>query len=378
MTRIHPLQHRFRETAAAWLRGAWPSFGRARRTVKRTARVTLFWAVFFLAVFHAGLLCFLEKRPALRDPLYHERLALLQQHLGAGREEKPALVVMLGTSRTGNAFCARQMQEKLSTDLERPVVAFNFGLAGTGPVMQQINLRRMLQQGIKPDLVLLEVLPFYFLDYGDKPIEYDQLDLTRVSSEEMDVFAKYGVPRDAYRRRWNEIRMNPWGEMKFHLLRRFRPSFVPPNLTLNWNANIDRWGWRSVDIETMPAEVYQPSLQRAFAEHGRFFPDFRFGAPAVQALIDTLEFCRVRDIPVMLVHLPEDSNFRAWYPPETRRLLEETFARIAREHGAQWIDAKSWVPDGHFFDGHHILKRGAMIFTERLAVECRSQLVGAR
>jgi hypothetical protein len=298
--------------------------------------------------------------------------------MGGAGQARPTLVVMIGTSRTGNALNARLMQEKLTADLQRPVVAFNLGIAGCGPVMQQIYVRRLLEQGIKPDLIVLEVAPFFFLDNGDQPIEYGQLDLTRVSAAEIDTFAKYGVPPDAYRQRWNEIRLNPWGQMRFQLLRRVRPTWLPPNLTLNWNSNCDRWGWRSVDIDPMPDDVYRPALERAYAEHGRFFPGFRFGVPAVRAFNDTLGLCRAENIPVMIVHLPEDSNFRAWYPSETRRLLDETFSRMAGEHEAEWIDATAWVPDGHFFDGHHILKRGASLFTERLTDEHVRPLLQSR
>jgi hypothetical protein len=365
---------RLRIAAGALWRGARTFFATARRAGKRRSRSALVWTTLFLALLHMGLLYLFATRPALRDPLYHERIDLLQQHIAAAPQNKPTVVVMIGTSRTGNAFNARLMQDKLTADLHRPVVAFNLGIAGCGPVMQQVYVRRLLQQGIKPDLILLEVVPFFFLDNGDEPIEYGQLDLTRVSSDEIDAFANYGVALDDYRKRWNEIRLNPWGEMRFQLLRRVRPTWLPPNLALNWNSKIDRWGWRSVDIDPMPEEVYRPSLERAFSEHGRFFPNFRFGSPAVRAFNDTLALCRAENIPVMVVHLPEDSNFRAWYPPQTKQLINETFLRMASAHGAAWIDATDWVPDGHFFDGHHILKRGASLFTERLADECPARL----
>ena len=53
------------------------------------------------------------------------------------------------------------------------------------------------------------------------------------------------------------------------------------------------------------------------------------------------------------------------------------FARLTAAHGASWIDATDWVSDDEcFLDGHHLLKNGAILFTERLTQECRTELSG--
>src|SRR5204863_266374 len=70
-------------------------------------------------------------------------------------------------------------------------------------------------------------------------------------------------------------------------------------------------------------------------------------------------------IPVRLVLMPEADDFRALYPPATRERLDG----FLRGLGAECIDARTWVPQSEFTDGHHLLRGGAAIFSERLTRE---------
>ena len=37
--------------------------------------------------------------------------------------------------------------------------------------------------------------------------------------------------------------------------------------------------------------------------------------------------------------------------------------KLCRESGVKAVDARSWMPDGMFFDGHHLLPAGAVAFS---------------
>ena len=39
---------------------------------------------------------------------------------------------------------------------------FNFGMVGAGPLVELVVLRRLLAEGVRPDLLLVEVLPPLF------------------------------------------------------------------------------------------------------------------------------------------------------------------------------------------------------------------------
>jgi Protein of unknown function (DUF1574) len=316
----------------------------------------------------------------LRDASYADRAALLTRQIAAAKDTKPAVVVMVGTSRTGHGFHARQMQELWTDAADSPVVAFNFGIAGSGPIMQQIYVRRLLHGGVKPDLVILEVLPSAFTEREDTPIEYWLMDPARMSPEEMEILSNYGIASASCEKRWREIYLNPWTELRYQLLNCIRPSLLPKDLLIKWNSRTDAWGWFPVEIPILTKEAADGLLDRAYQEHGRGLPFLMLGRHSVQALIDTLELCRAEGIRTVVIHLPEGPSFRAWYPSGKKQAIADAFARIVGEHGAHWIDATEWLPDSCFFDGHHLLKHGAVLFTDRLTSECRERFpeVGVR
>jgi hypothetical protein len=78
---------------------------------------------------------------------------------------------------------------------------------------------------------------------------------------------------------------------------------------------------------------------------------------------------------VVLVLTPESREFRSWYAPGSEAQIQAVCARLARDHGTRIVDARTWVPDEDFMDGHHVLPAGAAVFTRRLAREVLTPLV---
>ena len=50
---------------------------------------------------------------------------------------------------------------------------------------------------------------------------------------------------------------------------------------------------------------------------------------------------------------------------------------LAREYGVSVVDARAWVPDDGFMDGHHLLPEGATTFTKRLGTEVLQPMLAA-
>jgi hypothetical protein len=91
--------------------------------------------------------------------------------------------------------------------------------------------------------------------------------------------------------------------------------------------------------------------------------------PAVDALRDTLALCRTQGIPTALVIMPETTHFRALYPPGVKEKIMRFLIGLQAEFGCTLTDARQWLPDDAFLDGHHLLPRGAIIFTDRFTNE---------
>ena len=67
--------------------------------------------------------------------------------------------------------------------------------------------------------------------------------------------------------------------------------------------------------------------------------------------------------------MPESSAFRGWYPPGAGPAVAAYLGGLSREYGVPWTDARAWLADEHFVDGHHLLAGGAAAFSERFGRE---------
>ena len=129
---------------------------RARRTVAA-----------LVAVWLASQLCLAVAADAstwLRDPLFGDKHAKLSQRIAARTNGggKPLSVVCVGSSRTCYAIRGDALERTLERSADRPVAAFNFGIPAAGPVTNLITVRRLLVDGDRPDLLVLEVMPPLF------------------------------------------------------------------------------------------------------------------------------------------------------------------------------------------------------------------------
>ena len=79
----------------------------------------------------------------------------------------------------------------------------------------------------------------------------------------------------------------------------------------------------------------------------------------MRALRTSLELCRACGVPAALVLMPEGTDFRAWYPPAVAAALADLLTGLAAEFGVSLIDARPWLSDEAFSDGHHMLPDGA-------------------
>src|SRR5262245_49560576 len=125
---------------------------------RRGARTAVLTGLVGFVALQAGFTSLLAgKLSWLRSPDYGHKLSRLCQAIRAA--EHPQTVVMLGSSRTAYGLKGSAIEPILSHDRGRPVVLYNFGLHGAGPLSYLINLRRLLADGVRPDLLLIEILP---------------------------------------------------------------------------------------------------------------------------------------------------------------------------------------------------------------------------
>src|ERR1700694_1744320 len=116
----------------------------------------LFLFVAFQAAYYFPLAHLL---PQLHDAEYGDKLTHLRNQLAAKPKDQPS-VVALGSSLTGWGFNPAALTSVKPGSPDGPVV-FNFSITSGGVIVELICLRRLLDDGIRPDLVVLETHPQY-------------------------------------------------------------------------------------------------------------------------------------------------------------------------------------------------------------------------
>jgi hypothetical protein len=320
--------------------------------------------------------------PQLRDPLYTDKVGrLYARYRSDGPPDRVHTVIMLGSSRTGSGLHGRMLEERLAGRVPKSVVALNLGVPAAGPVTEYLYLRRLLDEGIRPDLVLIEVLP-PLLSGGpcEPPLEHHWLKAERLRPHEVAVVRHYGFPEaEVGPVRWTAGLVPAYG-LRYAIMSRLAPSWVPPQYRLDWSRGSDPNGWCPPQLQDLTEEQRRAGVARTRGEYAEVLRHFRLGGPACSALDDLLALCRREGLPAALVLMPETTHFRSWYPPEAKAQLEAHLARLSAAHGVAVIDAREWVEDRDFTDGHHLLPLGAALFTDRLGREALPPLLcgGAR
>ncbi len=334
-----------------------------RRTAVRRAARALGAGLAVFAILQTGL-AVAARSALISDPFYGDKERLLHRVELAGAPNA-VKVLALGSSRTEHGFAAGNV-ERAAGAAGLPATAFNFGTSAAGPVTTGVYLRRLLTDGHAPALLLLEVLPVLMADTGSAPPETRTLAADRLSWAETDrLVERYEFPAQ-FRTDRTAADAVPWQSHRFKLLGRVAPKTLPYQLRFNTSRMTDAHGWLP------PAGGPGPDPQagaHTVAAYRDTLRDWRPGAAPAAALRDALTLCRAEHIDVALVLMPEASMFRMLSPPAVQQRLSSFLAGMGAEFGCRLIDARDWVPDDGFLDGHHLLRPGAVVFTDRLTAE---------
>ena len=339
---------------------------RPSRQIRARQAVLAGALLFILGQLAVGILS--EWYLRIRDPLYGDKFVKLERRLNRSGQSA-TMVLMLGSSRTGLAFHGRRVEARLSSELQQAAVAFNFGIPASGPVTHLVYWNRLCQAGVKPDLLLLEILPSMLADGHGGPLEGHWFYADRVTTSEVPVLIKYGFPERAVRQRHLSSLLWPAYSLRFQLMSRIIPSWLPWQVRFDWSRGADECGWGTTQSQTVDPVLRDAGVRRAHAEYAGILSQLQPGGGAMQALKDLLQSCREQQIPVFLVLMPEGSEFRSWYPPEKLTTLKQTLHLLGTEFGAPLIDAQNWLPDEAFYDSHHMFAAGAEAFSDRLLEE---------
>ena len=298
------------------------------------------------------------------DPPYVTKAELLKARL----KEYPGhpLWLIMGTSRVDEGLRPGLLADTLRSG-SAPLV-FNFGIGGADLFRQWVQFRRLLADGIKPRRAVFEI-PCVLMDRRTEMFADDPRLLVRARRDELDELCSYGADPAATRRAWIESRLNPF----------YKDGMRVPNQTLSlrliplpglgkWESRpYDAWGWFAGPLEAPPPGEYARRLESAHGEYAQDFKkDFAVSPAFDKVLRGMIDLCRKSGIDIVLLRMPEDRDFQAFYPAEMNAAIASYLAGIEAEYKAPLIDARSWFPGKeNFIDGHHLTGNGAELFTRR-------------
>jgi len=339
-----------------------PSIDR-RRTAQRHACQSLFWGVAAFVVLQAGLRLAIDCRcPEMRDPTFEVRVSQLRQII-AQSDQPPDLVFMVGSSVTIGAFKARNVEDLLKQELDRPFVVANMANYGGGPLTELMWTRRLLARGLKPRLMLIE---FSLQAYAhDLPIDAARFPSHLLDAADLDVMERYG-PEENLRQNWWKTQLVPSYGHRLTMLSYLAKPLVPRADEVAMIADrLDERFW--VEETTPTPEQRQSALAKLNAQEA---PTFILGKHPLNAIRELLELLDREKIPAVVVMAPWSPATRRRASAEVVSRLSGQIAELSRKNGCQFVSAFDWLPEETLFsDCLHVTNAGAEIFTQRLARE---------
>ncbi len=337
------------------------------------ARAGLVWGLVFLLAVQVGLVASRSHWVWFaHDPEFAFRLAALRKQRATHPDPTP-LVLLLGSSRTA---CGIQpdkfppiFMSGTAGKAPRPSLVFNFALCRSGPFAELLCLRRLLDRGIWPGVVLLEVWqPFYMGCPSDA--EAKSFAPNRVHLRELPWYLRYHPEPERLLADWAKLNALPVLGLRDQLLLSFAPFVFPPNdnRSVEWRG-LDGSGW--LRIEWFAPRTRNPLSQGDFkAVRDQYVAAVRHGViheSTERAMRELLGLCQKHRIAVKFMLYPD--AFARFYPPEALSVFERSLQSLGKEWGAEIVDLRDTLPREAFMDGVHLTHTAAATFSERLGRE---------
>jgi hypothetical protein len=329
---------------------------------RRAARSALGFGLFTFLAASVGMAVALETvMPEWRDPEFGHRLASVR-HANREFPDRP-LVVVIGSSRAQNGILPSAMNFPNTPGSPR---VFNFGQTASPPLKELLTLKRILDAGVKPRAVVVEIMPAMLM--VDGPAE-DQLgtQAARLAATDLRHMAPYCADVEALRFAWLAARAVPWYTQRQVLVSHWFPKWLP------WQHGRIDFQWDSVDADgfqplgEVSAEYRKLAIEHAKKEYVGAFTGFEQGAASVRAMRDLVATCRAEGIPVAFLIPPMSPWFRGSFAPGVYSAGEAHLLGLARRLDVPVFPAPHDMTEDEFRDGHHLLKPGAERYSRWLA-----------
>jgi hypothetical protein len=298
-----------------------------------------------------------------RDPEFAHRLIALQKW----KEKAPQrpLVVAFGSSRTQMGFSPAAMG--FPDEPGSPIV-YNCGYRGSPPLGSYMHLLRLLDSGVKPDAVLIQLAPLELRIPGEAERQLAPW-TPRLSAGDASRLAPYTEDPNYWRQTWAKSHLLPWQTYHQAVLSHLIPAWQTPlqQITYIWEQ-MDEYGFTPHFLQDISAEERSKALQTSKEHHGSFLAgELSIEPRTMQLYRDLVGRCRTEGIPVAFFWIPESPIYLSWHVPSFRAETEQFGKQLETELGVLIFPAPTHLDETDFVDGYHLRKVGAEKYSRWLA-----------
>ena len=298
--------------------------------------------------------------PALREPEYGRKLALLKRQLN--QDPDRPLLLLLGSSRTAYGI---RPESLFGVEADAPRV-YNFGILGGGPVFELMYFERLLAEGVTPRWVVVEVHPA-MLKMAPELIAAQIPPIERCDGRDLRLLKDYLIDPAAWQN-WLHYRSAACYQFRAELVRRVAPGWLPPPTVPDTNS-LDKttscgWvpgPWPKPDeaLRTLRCNLVRQAYAPAYRQ-------FEVSDHSNRALRQILNRCRDKGIATALLLMPEADELRDAEVVAADEKIAEYLSELGREFNARMIDVSHWCEGADFADGQHLLAAAAERLSQRL------------
>lgn len=343
------------------------------RRMKRNARGLLIWIPIWYVIAQIALFFWMDDSWKLnRTRVEIEKWKQLHELLAT--EPDHPLVLMLGSSRVDWAFQAGRLSGRPGPD-GRPLLVYNFGVPTTGPMHEALYLNDLLDEGIRPRLVLVELVNTHLAQSRRSLMSEERFTVPKwLTVHQLLFYRRYLSNQRKAIIEWVESCVAPWYCYRFHIHEHLQGKHGVIRPYEQVEQPMDSWGCRILCDDPGTLDYRSQRWAGAFRMYGPTLQQFHLGAGPTQAMRDMLARCQRERIPVALVLMPSSKEFRGMFSAEGKAELDDFVAELRSRYGADVIDGTDWLEKDDFDDGHHVLKSGAYKFSTRMIDEVQKLL----
>lgn len=332
------------------------------RSRRQSARLTVFCGAAWFAVATLALAVAMETvKPQWRDPEFAHRIHRLRQW----KTEAPdrPLVLAFGSSRTQMAFCPAVMG--FPDEPGAPMV-YNCGYRGAHPLGVWLHLTRLLDEGPRPDFVLIQLATHEIGIPGDTERQL-VLWAPRLSSTDLTRLVPFSDGSTTLLRRWAVARLKGWSEHREAMMSELLPRWQTHQrrLDLTWER-MDTYGFVPFAAPMVSEAVRKQALGETRQKFAAAIRGRKPGSVSDRAYRDLIARCQTEGIPVAFFVAPESPTLRSWYRPAALK-IEAEYHRSLVERGVPVFPAPTHLAEDDFADGYHMLRHGAEKYSQWLA-----------